>query len=133
MVVVTCETDFVAATEDLKSFAHEVALHVAATKPEFIGREDVPSFAVATEEVFLSEQAASSGKPANVIAQMVKGRMGKFFSAHCLLEQPFVRDDKRTVGDLLNDVRIKVGERVEIESFCWMGLQDVSLVKRGES
>ncbi|MEO1483462.1 MAG: translation elongation factor Ts [Myxococcota bacterium] len=117
LLEVNSETDFVARGDDFQAFAKDVAMHIAASSPRYVRREEVPADVVEKEKKFLSEQAAESGKPANVVEKMVEGRIGKFFKDICLLEQPFVKDPDKTVLDLQNDIIAKIGEKIEIRRF----------------
>ncbi|WP_334109464.1 translation elongation factor Ts [Thermodesulfitimonas autotrophica] len=117
LVEVNCETDFVAKTDDFKNFVHDVTLQIAASRPEYISREDVPPEVVDREKEILRAQARGEGKPEKVVEKMVEGRLEKFFKEACLLEQPFVKNPDITVKDLLNEVIVRTGENVVIRRF----------------
>lgn len=117
LVEVNCETDFVARNAQFQEFAHEVAMQVAASNPRWVKREDVPAEAVATERDILRAQAEGSGKPAQVIERMVEGRLEKFYERECLLDQPYIRDPAKKVGDLLTELVARLGENVQIRRF----------------
>lgn len=119
LVEVNCETDFVAHSEDMQHFARELAMHVAAAKPEYVRGQDVPEQALEREREILREQARKEGKPDHIIEKMVEGRLKKFYGETCLLEQPFCRDEKRktTVQDMLNELAAKVQENIVIKRF----------------
>ena len=119
LVEVKCETDFVARTPEFKEFAHNVALHVASANPQpvAVGPEDIPADVLAEERQIAETQAANMGKPENVQAKIVEGRMKKFVSEQALLTQPYVKDTDKTVGDLLQDTIQRVGENVVIRRF----------------
>lgn len=117
LLEVNCETDFVARNEDFKAFVHDVAMHIAASSPLWIAREDVPEAAVAAEFEIYSAQAKASGKPENVIPKIAEGKLGKWFSEVILLEQPFVKDADKTVDELRREVIGKIGENIEIRRF----------------
>jgi elongation factor Ts len=117
LLELNCETDFVANTEEFKTLAHDLALHIAFAAPRFIARSDVPDELVERERAIYRAQALDEGKPERVLDRIVEGRLEKFFQQVCLLEQPFVRDDERTVQDLINDVLVKLGERVVLRRF----------------
>jgi elongation factor Ts len=117
LVEMNCETDFVARTTEFLDLIHDVALHIAAAAPDYVSREDVPEELAAKERQFLEGRAKASGKPEQVIAKIVEGQMKSFYEQHCLLDQPFVRDDKRTVGEMVSEVSAKVGENVRIRRF----------------
>jgi len=118
MVEVNCETDFVARTEQFREFAHEIALQVAAASPQWIQPEDVPEAIVAEKRAAAAELAAAEGKPENIIERIVDGRMAKFFDETCLLRQEYIRDDSKTVEDLLKEKIVSTGERIVIRRFA---------------
>ncbi len=117
MVEINCETDFVARSEPFVNFAKEVAMQIAAMQPRYIGREDVPPEDLDKEREILVEQAKAEGKPDHIVEKIVEGRLNKFYSTYCLLEQPYVRDDSLTIQDLLNDLMAKTGEKIVIRRF----------------
>ncbi|RPF49699.1 translation elongation factor Ts (EF-Ts) [Thermodesulfitimonas autotrophica] len=117
LVEVNCETDFVAKTDDFKNFVHDVTLQIAASRPEYVSREDVPPEVIDREREILRAQARAEGKPEKVVEKMVEGRLEKFFKEACLLEQPFVKNPDITVKDLLNEVIVRTGENVVIRRF----------------
>jgi len=117
MVEVNCETDFVARTDDFKQFAKDVAMHIAAANPRFLSREAVPEDVLHKEREIYKGQV--TGKPEHVIDKIVEGKIEKFYSENCLLEQVFVKDpdQKKTVKDLLNEMIGKIGENIVIRRF----------------
>ena len=117
LLEVNCETDFVARTEEFKDFAKNVAMQVAAQQPLWVAAEDVPEEVLAKEREILSEQARAEGKPDHILEQMVEGRLKKFYSQDCLLDQPYIRDDSITIGDLLNELAASIGEKAVIRHF----------------
>jgi elongation factor Ts len=117
LVEVNCETDFVAKNEDFVDFAKNIAMHIAATNPLGIRAEDVPEEIVSREKDIYQAQALDTGKPENVIAKIVDGKMNKFFKENCLLNQAYVRDPDLTVEDLLNELIAKIGENITIRRF----------------
>lgn len=117
LVEVNCETDFVAKTDDFQAFAREVAMQVAAQQPKWVRKDEVPGDALDKEREILKQQALNEGKPANIVEKMVEGRMNKFYENYCLLNQPYIRDDSKTIEDLLNDLLAKTGEKVIIRRF----------------
>ena len=117
LLEVNCETDFVARTEEFKDFAKNVAMQVAAQQPLWVAAEDVPEEVLAKEREILSEQARAEGKPDHILEQMVEGRLKKFYSQDCLLDQPYIRDDSITIGDLLNELAASIGEKAVIRRF----------------
>jgi elongation factor Ts len=117
LIEVNCETDFVARTPEFKEFARNVALHVASMRPLCVAPEDIPAGAVQEEHQVVEKQAAEMGKPENISAQIIEGRMKKWVSEQALLTQPYVKDTDKTVGDLLQDTIQRVGENVVIRRF----------------
>jgi elongation factor Ts len=118
LVEVNCETDFVANTEGFRTAARDIAMHVAASDPRWISREDVPEDVVDGERKLYAEQAQEQGKPDNVIDRIVQGKLEAFYKDNCLLDQSFVRDDTKTVGELVAETSAKVGEKVEVRRFA---------------
>jgi elongation factor Ts len=118
LVEVNCETDFVARTDDFQSLAKEIALQIAASRPLFVSREDVPESVLEKEKEILKAQALNEGKPEKIAEKIVEGRIKKFYSEVCLLEQPYIRDPERTVQDLLMEVSARTGEKMEISRFA---------------
>ena len=118
MVEVSCETDFVAKTDDFKDFTRDIAMHVAASSPIAIQREEVSAELVAREKEIYKQQALESGKPEQIVDKIVTGKMDKYFSEVCLLEQSFVKNPDLTVQDLLNEVIAKMGENIAIKRFA---------------
>ena len=117
LVEVNCETDFVAKNEDFIIFAKNIAMHIAATNPLGLRAEDVPEETVQREREIYQAQALETGKPENVIAKIVDGKMNKFFKENCLLNQPYVRQPDLTVVDVLNELIAKIGENITIRRF----------------
>jgi elongation factor Ts len=117
MVEVNCETDFVARTDPFREFGANVAMQIAAQKPRWVAPEDVPADMMDKEREILMDQARQEGKPENIIEKMVEGRLKKFYSEWCLLNQPYIRDDSLTIQDLLNDLIGRCGERVSVRRF----------------
>jgi len=117
MVEVSCETDFVAKTDDFATFARDIAMHVAASNPVAIQREEVAADLVEREKEIYRQQALESGKPEQIIDKIVNGKLDKFFSEVCLLEQNFVKNPDLTVHDLLNELIAKMGENITIKRF----------------
>jgi elongation factor Ts len=126
LVEVNCESDFVARTEDFKGLVHDVAMHIAATDPRFIRKEDVTAEAFEKEKDIYRAQAAQTGKPAPVIEKIVEGKMGKFYEEVCLYEQPFIKDQTMTVGQLIATVIGKLGENISVRRFARFKVGDVS-------
>ncbi|MGB9662111.1 MAG: translation elongation factor Ts [Moorellaceae bacterium] len=117
LIEVNCETDFVARTEDFRSLVHDLAMQVAAARPRYVRREDVPEEVVEKEKNILRAQALNEGKPEKVVDKIVAGRLEKFYQETCLLEQPFIKDMDRTVKDLIVEKIAKLGENIEVRRF----------------
>ncbi len=112
-----CETDFVARTEEFRRLAHDLALHIAFAAPRYLSREQVPAEVVEEERRIYRTQALEEGKPENVVDRIVQGRLEKFFQSVCLLEQPFVKDEDRTVEQILKEHTAVLGENIVIRRF----------------
>ncbi len=117
LVEVNCETDFVARNDDFKEFTKNIAMHIAASNPLGIRPEDVPADIIEKENEIYRAQASEMGKPENVIEKIVEGKINKFFTDNCLLNQAYVRDPDITISDLLNDLMAKIGENITIKRF----------------
>lgn len=118
LVEVNSETDFVSNNDDFKAFVKDIAMHIAAVAPKYVRREDVPAEVVEAEKATLKAQAINEGKPDAIAEKMVEGRMKKFYSEICLLDQPFVKDPDITVGELLTNLIAKIGENIVIRRFA---------------
>ncbi|MHB0915798.1 MAG: translation elongation factor Ts [Thermoleophilia bacterium] len=117
LVEVGCETDFVAMNDDFKEFVHDLAMHIAAAGPRYIRREDVPQDEIDNEMSIYKEQARATGKPDNILEKIAAGKMDKYFSQICLMEQDFVKDDSMTIEQLLGELIGKIGENIQIKRF----------------
>lgn len=117
MLEVNSETDFVARNQEFKNLVHDLALHIAASAPLYISRTDIPAAVVAKEKEIYEAAAAAEGKPGAVREKIVAGRLEKFYQEVCLLEQPFVRESKITVQDLLNQKIAILGENIQVRRF----------------
>jgi elongation factor Ts len=118
LVEVNCETDFVANTDDFQNFAKNVSMHIAAANPLVVSREQLDEAIVAKEMEIFKEQAKASGKPDNIIEKIAEGRLEKYYSEVCLMEQAYVRDMDKTVKDLMTEAIAKVGENINIKRFA---------------
>ncbi len=118
MVELDCETDFVAKTDQFVEFAKDLAMHIAATNPLCIKREDAPQDVLEKEREIYAQQAKESGKPENIIDKIVEGRIEKYLKENCLLEQPFVKNPDVTIQDLLNELVAKMGENITVKRFA---------------
>lgn len=117
IVEVNCETDFVAATAPFKSFAKDIAMHIANMNPRYVRREDVPADVVAAETDLQMERALGEGKPPHIADKIVAGRMNKWYEEFVLLEQGFIKDDDKTVRQVLQETVAEVGETINIGRF----------------
>jgi elongation factor Ts len=117
LVEVNCETDFSAKTDDFSNFTKDLAIQIAATSPVSIDRESIPPVILEKEKDIYATQAKESGKPENVIEKIVEGKLKKYYSEACLLEQPFVKNPDITIQDLLNEMVAKTGEKIMIKRF----------------
>jgi len=125
LVEVNCESDFVARTDDFKDLVKDIAMHIAAADPKFVRKEDVTPDAFEREKEIYRAQAATSGKPANVVEKIVEGKMSKFYEEVCLLEQPFVKEPGITVHQLIASKVGKLGENISIRRFARFKVGDV--------
>jgi elongation factor Ts len=117
LVEVNIETDFAAKNEKFKAFVKDIAMQIAAAKPEYVRREEVPADAVEKEKEILKAQALNEGKPEKIVEKMVEGRIDKFYKEICLLEQPFIKDPDKTVQQLLTENVAAIGENINIRRF----------------
>lgn len=117
LIEVNCETDFVAKTEDFRSLVRELAMQVAALKPQYVSRTDVPESVVNQEKEILRNQAINEGRPENIVDRIVEGRLGKFFEQVCLLEQPYMKDPDKTVQQLITEKIASMGENIQVRRF----------------
>lgn len=118
LVELNCETDFVANTDDFKGLARDLAMHVAAADPIAVRAEEVGAEVVERERRVYEEQVASEGKPEQIRGRIVEGKLAKFFKERVLLEQPFVKDPDRTVGQLVTEVAARTGEKIAVARFA---------------
>lgn len=114
---INCETDFVAATVEFKELAHNVALQIAATNPKYVSKADIPPTLIEEQKKLFADAAAAEGKPAHIIEKIVTGKLESYYKDSCLLLQPFIRDDKTTVNDLVQSTITKLGENIVIRRF----------------
>lgn len=117
LVEVNCETDFVARNESFQELARNLAIHIAMANPQYVRREEVPADLVEAERAVLRAQAREEGKPEQIIEKMVEGRLAKFYAETCLLEQPYVKDDKKTIDQLVKESIATIGENIQVGRF----------------
>lgn len=118
LVELLCETDFVARNEEFKALAHDLALHIAATDPLYLSPDSVSPEAVEKERTIATEEFAGSGKPKEVVAKIVEGKLAKWYGEVCLISQPFVKDEEVTIAELIARASAKMGEKIEVKRFC---------------
>jgi elongation factor Ts len=118
LVEVNCESDFVARTDDFQELVRDIAMHIAATDPQFIRREEVTAAALEKEKEIQLARAINEGKPANIAAKIVEGRMSKFYEEVCLYDQPFVKDNAVTIDQLIKTKIAKLGENISVSRFA---------------
>lgn len=117
LIEVMCETDFVARNEGFVEFCQDLAMHIAAAAPQYVSRDQVPADLVAREEAVHRDMLAAEGKPAEVVAKILEGKMAKFYEEICLMDQKFVKDDSMTIAQLLESKIAKIGENLKIGRF----------------
>lgn len=117
LVALACETDFVARNEEFRSLAKDIAMHVTAADPQYLSPDDVPEEVCAKEREIYADQMKGENKPQDIIDRIVEGKMNKFYEQVCLLNQKFVKDDSKTIGDLITEATAKLGEKIEVRNF----------------
>jgi elongation factor Ts len=117
MVEINCETDFVARTDDFKTLAREIALHIASAAPMAVDRAGIPEEKVAVERRIAEEQARASGKPEAIAKRIVEGKIESYYKDNTLMGQSWIREPKKTVGDLVKEASAKVGENIQVRRF----------------
>ncbi len=126
MVEVNCESDFVARTDDFQQLVHDLAMHVAAADPQFVRKEDVTEQALERERDIQRARALNEGKPEKIVDKIVEGRLGKFYEEICLLEQPFVKENSMSVGELIKTKIAKLGENITVARFVRFKVGDTA-------
>lgn len=117
LLEINCETDFVAKTEEFKELAKDIAMQIAAAKPLYVSRNDIPEEEIEKEKSILKAQALNEGKPENIVEKMVEGRIEKYYKEVCLLEQPFIKDPDKSVEQLITEKIAKIGENISVRRF----------------
>ena len=117
LVELNCETDFVARTEQFQALAKEIAMQVAAAKPKYVRQEDVPAEDIEAEKAILKTQAEQEGKPSHIAERIVEGRIAKYYTETCLLQQPYIRDSDQTIDSLVKDAIAQLGENIVVKRF----------------
>lgn len=132
LLEVNCETDFVAKSDRFLEFCKNIALQIAASRPEYVTREEVPADVLEHEKEILRAQALNEGKPEKIIEKMVEGRIKKFYEDNCLLDQTYVKEPDKTITALLNDAILTIGEKITIRRFTRYEMGE-GLVKRSDN
>ncbi len=117
LVEVNCETDFVAKNDQFKTLANDIAMQIAAAKPSYVSREEVPAEVIEHEKDVLMKQAINEGKPENIAQKMVEGRIKKWYGENCLGDQAFIKDTDKTVQDVINETIATIGENIKVRRF----------------
>ncbi|MBU0597561.1 elongation factor Ts [Patescibacteria group bacterium] len=117
LVAIACESDFVAKTEDFKKLAHDIAMQITAVNPQYISPDEIPEDILAKEKEIIEEQLKNEKKPEKVIDKIVSGKLEKYYSEVCLMKQPFIKEDKKTVEELIQENVMKLGENIKIKEF----------------
>jgi elongation factor Ts len=117
LLEVNCETDFVARTDEFQNLVKDIAMQIAAKRPLYIKREDVPEYQIENEKSILKTQALNEGKPEKVVEKIIEGRLEKFYSNVCLLEQEFIKDPEKTIGNLIVEKIATIGENIVVRRF----------------
>src|SRR5258708_5507521 len=118
LVELNCESDFVARTPDFQELLRDIAMHIAATDPRYVRKEDVTAEDLEREKDVYRAQAAATGKPANIIEKMLEGKLGKFYEEFCLLEQPFIKEQTQTIAQIIATKVAKLGENISVRRFA---------------
>jgi elongation factor Ts len=118
LVEVNCETDFVAKTDGFRALVKDIAMHIAATNPTYLNRDEVPASVLEHEKTVLTEQARNEGKPEKIIEKMVVGRIEKYYKEVCLMDQEFIKDGDKTIAELITESIAKIGENISIRRFA---------------
>ena len=117
LVEVNCETDFVAQTDDFKNLCKDIAMQIAAAKPAYLMREEVPEEVLEHEKEVLRQQALNEGKPEKIVEKMIVGRIEKFYKENCLLDQEFIKDGDKTISQVINEHIAKIGKKIDIRRY----------------
>lgn len=132
LLEVNCETDFVARGDQFKALVHDIAMHIAASKPEYLCSDEVPAEVLEHEKDILRAQAREEGKPEAIIERMVEGRIKSYYEDNCLLNQKFVKDTSKTVGDLIVEATAQIGEKIAVRRFVRYEMGE-GLAKKSEN
>jgi elongation factor Ts len=122
LIEVNCETDFVAKNDKFQAFVRDIAMHIAASSPQYVRREEVPTDVIEREKEIYRAKARETGKPDNIIEKIIDGQINKFFADVCVLEQPFIKDPDKTVQTCMNEIIAALGENISIRRFARFAL-----------
>lgn len=131
LVEVNCETDFVAQTDGFKDLCKDIAMQIAAAKPSYLKRDEVPADVLEHEKEVLRQQALNEGKPEKIVEKMIVGRIEKYYKANCLLDQEFIKDPDKTVSQVITETVAKIGEKIDVRRFVRYELGE-GLAKRND-
>jgi elongation factor Ts len=126
LLELNCESDFVARTDGFQELLRDIAMHIAAVDPRYVGKEEVTAEDIEKEKEIYRAQAAASGKPANIIEKMLEGKMSKFYEEVCLLEQPFIKDSSQTIAQVIATQVGKMGENISVKRFARFKIGDTN-------
>jgi len=124
LLELNCESDFVARTEDFQELLKDIAMHIAAVDPRYIGKDEVTEADLEREKDIYRAQALATGKPAAIVEKMLDGKLGKFYEEFCLLEQPFIKEQSLTIGQLIAQKVAKLGENISVRRFARFKIGD---------
>jgi elongation factor Ts len=124
LLELNCESDFVARTDDFQELLKDIAMHIAAVDPRYVGKDEVTQQDIDREKEIYRAQAAATGKPANIIEKMLEGKLGKFYEEFCLLEQPFIKDQAQSIAQLIASKVAKLGENISVRRFARFKIGD---------
>jgi elongation factor Ts len=124
LIELNCESDFVARTEDFQELLKDIAMHIAAVDPRYIGKDEVTEADLEREKDIYRAQALATGKPAAIVEKMLDGKLGKFYEEFCLLEQPFIKEQSLTIGQLIAQKVAKLGENISVRRFARFKIGD---------
>jgi elongation factor Ts len=133
LVEVNCESDFVARTDDFKELVHDLSMHIAAADPRYIRKEDVDAATLDKEKEIARARAIAEGKPEKVLDRIIEGRLAKFYEEVCLLEQPFVKENTVSIGQLIKTKIAKLGENISVSRFTRFKVGDAAAAEPGEA
>ncbi len=126
LLELNCESDFVARTDDFQELLRDISMHIAAVDPRYVSKDEVTAQDIEREKDIYRAQAAASGKPPNIVEKMLEGKMGKFYEEFCLLEQPFIKEQSLTIGQLIAQKIAKLGENISVRRFARFKVGDPS-------